>query len=80
MSGDVWLVTQRCWDQERSRRPASEDVAQALDAVHRGLPCDAVVVIVRPHVPYHTIAVIFDSYGVLGFFFKLKPHNPSSSY
>ena len=53
MSNDVWLVTQRCWDQELSKRPNAEIVAEAMDAVRQGLPCDAVVVILRSDVPSH---------------------------
>ena len=60
MSNDMWLFTQQCWDQELSGRPDAEVVAEAMDAVHKGPPGGAVVVILRSNVPYHVIAVKYD--------------------
>ena len=68
MSDGVWLVTQRCWSQELSRRPKAVIVAEAMDIVHRGLPGNAVVVILRSH---HVIPAKYDRRSVLFFFYPI---------
>ena len=67
MSDGVWLVTQRCWAQELSRRPKAVIVAEAMDIVLRGLPGNAVVVILRSH---HVIPAKYDRYSAPVFFFN----------
>ena len=77
MSDDVWFVTQRCWDQELARRPNAEVVARAMGAVHRGLPCNAVVVILRSH---HVITMKYDRRPALLFFFYLRSEPLHNSF